>query len=91
MPSRQATLTKAQVISLKFCSTRQGDRVYTVFKMLDGQELGLWRAASPDIDRLSIGDWVTLKRDRSHWLILPVPSRLSSSGFPSRLKPAWQL
>ncbi|MBE9077085.1 hypothetical protein IQ241_07205 [Romeria aff. gracilis LEGE 07310] len=85
-------LTEAQVVSLKFCPTRRGDRVYTVFKTVDGQELGLWRAASPDIGRLSIGDRVALKRDRGgHWQIVSKRSSPIQTGFYSRLWPTWQL
>lgn len=62
---------EAQVISIQWRSTPRGQRLYTVFKGVDGSEMGIWTTGNyRNLRNLQLGDTVILKRNSSGCLCL---------------------
>lgn len=91
---KRGSLIEAEVISLTSRSTARGDRIYAVFKAVDGSTLGFWSQADhPALQGLRVGDPVTLKRNSKGHLYLafqPV-SYASGIGIFALLQRPWRL
>jgi hypothetical protein len=89
-----ASLIEAQVTSLTTRATALGDRIYAVFKAVDGSTLGFWSHADhPALRTLRVGDTVTLKRDaKGHLSLAPQPASYANrTGIFALLQRPWRL
>jgi hypothetical protein len=87
-------LIEAQVMSLNFRSTSNGERIYAVFKTIDGNEVGIWAPADhAALQGLRSGDTVSLRRShQGHLHLAPQPlTYLSQLGIFALLNRSWRL
>jgi hypothetical protein len=72
------TFTQAHLTSLKRLTTPLGQRIYAVFKTVEGSEVGIWTSANHKIlAALKMGDVVFLKRNAQGHLELAPTSLFS--------------
>ncbi|MEB3212660.1 MAG: hypothetical protein VKL39_14970 [Leptolyngbyaceae bacterium] len=87
-------LIDAQVTSLTVRATDLGDRMYAVFKTMDGSLLGFWSDADhPALRTLRVGDTVALKRNaKGHLTLAPQPAaNTNATGIFALLLRPWRL
>lgn len=94
LSTQSSALVEAQVISLTPRTTALGDRIYAVFRAVDGSVLGFWSNADhPALRTLRVGDTVSLKRDaKGHLHLAPQPESYANRiGIFALLQRPWRL
>ena len=78
--SRNGALVAARVTALTPRSTALGDRIYAVFKTVDGSTLGFWACAEhPVLRSLRVGDAIALTRKTNGRLSFPSSQSVSNA------------
>ncbi|MEM7769665.1 MAG: hypothetical protein AAF327_04045 [Cyanobacteria bacterium P01_A01_bin.37] len=94
LPFIGPSFVEARVKSCTAHDTASGDRIYAVFKAVDGSTLGLWSHADhPALRTLRVGDTVVLTRNsKGHLKLASQPaSRANLIGIFALLLRPWRL